>query len=90
MQGPPPPQTRSRPPGAQAILAHSVSDTEQEEGMVAHTSGAPPGKPHQEPKFRPTQIKPKGVRGRAGPADGPGVDSKASSLSTEGFGAGWG
>lgn len=39
--------------------------------MVAHASGAPPGKPHQEPKFRPTQIKPKGVRGWAGPAEGP-------------------
>ena len=69
---------------------HSAPDREQEEGMVAHASGALPGKPHQEPKFRPTWIELKGVRGWAGPAEGPGVDGEGSSQSTEGFGAGQG
>ena len=58
--------------------------------MVAHASGALSGKPHQESKFWLIWIEPKGVRGWAGPAEGPGVDGEDCSRSTEGFSAGQG
>lgn len=52
------------PPGAQAALAIITQrlDTEQEEGMVAHASGALSGKPHQESKFWLIWIEPRGQR----------------------------